>query len=91
MLLTDGRGRSGLANAALPDVRVGPSMGLCSLEVLLALALQASLAEPHRRICIGLPLAALDGYAAVNGFAAPCLGETRTETVKRTQTPCVQA
>ena len=44
MLWTDGRGRSGLSNAALPDVRVGPSMGLCSLEVLLALALQASLA-----------------------------------------------
>jgi len=36
-------------------------MGLRSLEVLLALALQASLAEPHRRIRIGLPLAALDG------------------------------
>ena len=45
-------------------------MGLRSLEVLLAFALQASLAEPHRRIRIGLPLAALGGGAALKGVAA---------------------
>jgi len=46
-------------------------MGLRSLEVLLALALQAPLADPHRRIRIGLPLAALDGVltlAVLRGF-----------------------
>jgi hypothetical protein len=46
-------------------------VGLRSLEVLLALALQASLAEPHRRIRIGLPLAAMDGVltlAVLRGF-----------------------
>jgi len=85
MPFDDGRGRSGEPNASPPDARCGPSVGPRSLEVLLALALQASLAEPHRRIRIGLPLAALDGCAAVNGCAAPCLGETRTETVKRAQ------
>ena len=58
---TDGRGRSGKPNASPPDVRCGPSMGLRSLEVLLAFAFQASLAEPHRRNRIGLPLAALKG------------------------------
>ena len=42
-------------------------MGLRSLEVLLAFALQAPLAEPHRRIRIGLPLAALVAEAAGGG------------------------
>ena len=66
-----GRGRSGEPNASPPDARCGPSMGLRSLEVLLALALQAPLADPHRRIRIGLPLAAMDGVltlAVLRGF-----------------------
>ena len=61
----------GEPNASPPDARCGPSMGLRSLEVLLALALQAPLTEPHRRIRIGLPLAALDGgltLAVLRGF-----------------------
>jgi len=52
---------SGKPDASPPDVRCGPSMGLRSLEVLLALAFQASLAEPRRGIRIGLPLAKREG------------------------------